>query len=270
MPKQIVLLTGASSGIGKAIAQQLGRSKTYFPILVSRNPDQLSIVTRQLDHGDYFPCDITDSTQVEALAEYVISNYGQIDVLINNAGYGKFGGALETSISDYRGMMETNYLGTVQLTQAILPLMLQQGRGKIINIASVAALTGTPNLAAYCASKFALLGFSEALQLEFSPQIQVGVLCPGPVQTPFFQEKDPATLFPPFILRHLLDADYVARQAIQLIKRPRVKVIPSVLSKMLLLKRWLPSLFIYFNKKLYNRFFNQEQSKTSSTHTIPK
>ena len=86
-------------------------------------------------------------------------------------------------------MMETNYLGTVQLTQAVLPWMLQQGSGKIINIASVAALTGTPNLAAYCASKFALLGFSEALQLEFSPQIQVGVLCPGPVQTPFFREK---------------------------------------------------------------------------------
>ncbi len=270
MQKQIVLLTGASSGIGKAIALRLGRSNIYFPILVSRNPDQLSAVTQQLEHGDYFPCDITDSTQVEALVNYVISHYGQIHVLINNAGYGKFGGALQTPISDYRGMMETNYLGTVQLTQAVLPWMLQQGSGKIINIASVAALTGTPNLAAYCASKFALLGFSEALQLEFSPQIQVGVLCPGPVQTPFFREEDPAALFPPFILRHSLDVDRVARHAIQLMKRPRVKVIPAGISWMLLLKRWLPSLFFYFNKKMYDRFLKKEQSKTSSSHAMTK
>ena len=188
MQPRIVLVTGASSGIGEKIARLLVR-RGDFPILVARRSEALQRLIRELGTGAAYPCDVTDGDSVRELVEQVKQTWERIDVLINNAGYGLFGGALEIPMSDYEGMIQTNYLGTVRLTRAVIPLMLEAGGGRIVNIASVAGLTGSPNLAAYCASKYALLGFSESLDLEFAPTIRVGVLCPGPVQTPFFRGK---------------------------------------------------------------------------------
>ncbi|RAL26361.1 SDR family NAD(P)-dependent oxidoreductase [Thermoflavimicrobium daqui] len=259
MTKKIVLLTGASSGIGEAIARKLVRTHQYFPLLVARRLDKLQSLAHELE-CDYFVTDITQQEQVKKLVQYAYSKYGQIDILINNAGYGTFGGTLETSFTDYQGILETNYLATVRLIQAILPSMLGAGGGKIINIASIAGLTGVPNLSAYSASKFALIGFSESLQLEYGSQIQVGILCPGPVQTPFFQGKDPKTLFPSLIARQLLDPETVANETIKLIDRPRVKVIPKKLFWLLLFKRIAPKLYMALCKKMYDSFFTQQKS----------
>lgn len=252
MNREIVLLTGASSGIGKEIAHQLVKEKRYFPLLVARNMDKLQELKNELKECDIFSCDVTNPEQVKNLVEQVVSEYGGIDVLMNNAGYGQFGGALDIPISDYIGIMDTNYLGAVRLIHAFLPYMLKAGNGKIINIASVAGLTGIPNLAAYCASKFALVGFSEALRLEYAPRIQVGVLCPGPVQTPFFRGDDPRDLFPAPIARQILDVQTVAQHAVQLINRPRVKVIPRGLRWSMQFRRLVPRFYLRITKKLYD------------------
>jgi uncharacterized protein len=253
LSQRIILITGASSGIGREIVRQLIQQGDY-PLLVARNQHTLQAIKKEWIDCETFPCDVTQPEQVKQLVDEVIDRFGKVDVLINNAGYGRFGGSLDLPLTDYMGMITTNYLGAVYLTQALLPHMLVQGSGRIINIASIAGLTGIPNLAAYCASKFALIGFFEALHLEYYPIIQVGVLCPGPVRTPFFQGKDPSHHFPAPVARQLMDVETVARHAIQLIKRPRIKVIPRSLSWALTVRRIAPTFYLWATKKLYDSF----------------
>lgn len=263
MNKRIVLITGASSGIGLEMARLLVQ-KGDFPILVARKINVLQDVRSELKHCDIFQCDVTQQEQVQRLVDEVVFRFGRVDVLVNNAGYGRFGGTLQIPLDDYRGMMETNYLGAVRLTHAFVPYMLQQGGGRIINIASIAGLTGIPNLAAYCASKFALIGFSESLKLEYAPLIKVGVLCPGPVQTPFFQGNDPNHHFPAPIARQLMDVETVARHAVQLMDRPRLKVIPRRLSWAMRMRRIAPGLYLWATKKVYDSFSKKQQQDGSS------
>jgi short-subunit dehydrogenase len=202
---------------------------------------------------------LTDPLQIERLAHQVLNRFGRVDALINNAGYGCFGGFLEIPLDEYRGMMETNYLSAIRLTHALLPAMLRQGGGTVLNIASVAGLMGIPNLAAYCASKFALIGFSEALRLEFAPLIRVGVLCPGPVQTPFFGDETPARFFPKPILKRLIDTDTVARHAVRLLDRPKTKIIPATLRWAIRFNRLAPGLSFRITKKWYAPLLAKEQ-----------
>ncbi|SEN23117.1 SDR family NAD(P)-dependent oxidoreductase [Lihuaxuella thermophila] len=253
MNRRIVLLTGASSGIGRELARQLVQ-RGDFPLLAARNREALEALKNELKQADIFPCDVTSLEQVSSMVDQIIDRYGRIDVLVNNAGYGRFGGSLDIPIEDYIGMIDTNYLGAVRLTCTVLPHMLKQGGGRIINIASVAGLTGIPNLAPYAASKFALVGFSESLSLEYSPRVQVSVLCPGPVQTPFFKGEDPSRLFPGPIARQLIDVETVARHAIQLMDRPkRIKVIPRGMSLSMKLRDWVPGMYLWVAKKMYRK-----------------
>lgn len=252
MNNPIVLVTGATSGIGEAIVRELP-DKGYFPILIGRRLSRLNEIQHDLKTGSYFSCDITQEAEVKQVVDEIIKIYGRIDVLINNAGYGRFGGSLDVSLDDYQGMMETNYLGTVRMVHHVLPHMLRFGGGRIINIASLAGLTGIPNLAGYCASKFALIGFSESLRLEYSPVIQVGVLCPGPVMTPFFRGEDPRHHFPSPIASQMLDAEQVARHALKMIERPNTVVIPKKLKWALKLRSWFPSLYFWTTRRIYRQ-----------------
>ncbi|MFC7441288.1 SDR family NAD(P)-dependent oxidoreductase [Laceyella putida] len=258
MNKPIVLITGASSGIGEEIAKQLVLNG-YFPILAARNMQALNKIKQELTECEVIQCDVTRDTDVKHLVDRVIRQFGRIDILINNAGYGRFGGTLDISLEDYQGMMETNYLGAVRTTYAVLPHMLQKRGGRIINIASLAGLTGIPNLAGYCATKFALIGFSESLRLEYSPMIQIGVLCPGPVMSPFFGKDDPSRYFPSPIARQMLDTRTVARHAIELIERPRMMVIPHKLKWALKLRHLFPGLYFWATQLMYGRMMPKDR-----------
>lgn len=261
MSNRIILITGATSGIGRELAKKLV-GKGDFPVLVGRNIDALHELQSDLKKCAIYPCDITQQDQVQQLVNQVIDQYGRVDVLVNNAGHGTFGGALDVSITDYKSMIETNYLGAVYLTYKLIPHMLDND-GRIINIASVAGLTGIPNLAAYCASKYALIGFSESLRMEFSPRIKIGVLCSGPVQTPFFRDKTPNDHFPPFIARQTLDVQTVAEYAIKLIERPRMLVIPNRLRWAIRFKTFFPRLYEWVTKKMYHSFQKETRERTT-------
>lgn len=250
MRKQIVLITGASSGIGQEIARELVK-RGDFPILVARNWENLQRFQDEHPNCAIFSCDVTNQKEVNQLIHQVIQQFQRVDVLVNNAGYGRFGRFLELSVEEYEGMIQTNYLGAVRMIHGLLPHMLKQGHGRIINISSVAGLSGSPNLAAYSASKFALMGLSESLRMEYSPTIEVGVLCPGPVQTPFFGGNDLEQCFPPLIARQKMDPTTVAKHAIKLIHQPRFKVIPFSLRFALKLRSLAPRLYVRVTQKLY-------------------
>jgi len=171
---QTVLVTGASSGIGQAIAQLLAeRGFTVFG--TARKPAAPASAKVTM-----VPLDVRSDDSVRACVERV----GQIDVLVNNAGYSLMGSAEETSLDEAKAQLETNFFGVARMVKAVLPAMRKTGGGKIINIGSLAGITAIPFGAFYTASKFALEGYTEALWHELRPfGIHATLIEPGFVHT---------------------------------------------------------------------------------------
>ena len=188
---KVAIVTGASSGIGRAFSEYLvERGAVVYGF--ARGRERLNETAEDL--GDAFhavQCDVGDEKQVEGAINRVASEAGRIDVLINNAGVGKFGGVDQLSARDWDASMETNARGVFLCTRAVVPHMRKLNEaegfgGHIVNIASIAGLLGNPNLSAYNASKFAVQGFSEATMKELREDgIKVTCIYPGSIETNF-------------------------------------------------------------------------------------
>lgn len=174
----VALVTGASSGIGRASALAL-QAAGYRVFGTSRKP------TTDAPRGmTMLIADVTDDASVHRLVQDVMAATGRIDLLINNAGYALSGAAEESSISQVQALFETNFHGVVRVTNAVLPIMRQQGSGRILNIGSVAGLIPGPFGAYYAASKHAIEGYSESLDHEVRPfGIRVAVIEPWATKT---------------------------------------------------------------------------------------
>ncbi len=180
--KNVVLVTGASRGLGNACANLLAENN-YTVYGASRN----SISTLNQNSADLFhtiKMDITDSESVLAGVNQITEDQGQIDILINNAGIVTAGPIEQTSMDEAKNQLETNFFGTVQVCKTVLPYMRKQRSGLIINISSTAGLIGLPFQGFYSASKFAIEGYSEALSKEVrSLGINVVIIAPGDYNT---------------------------------------------------------------------------------------
>ncbi len=156
--------------------------------MIARRQDELGSVADEiaLNGGVAFavPCDVTDPAQVESAVRDVVGEFGSIDILVNSAGVAIPDPVPEARLEDLRQMMEVNYFGSVHMIRAVLPIMQSAQRGNIVNIGSTAGRHGEPTLTGYCASKFALAGFTEALSIElFGSGITASIVTPGPVDT---------------------------------------------------------------------------------------
>jgi len=183
------LVTGASSGIGKAIALLFAEEGADL-CLVARSREALSEVANQCrDFGVEaldLVTDITDKAQVEQMARKGIDTLRKIDILVNNAGYSKHGPFIEIPIEEWDRMWMVNVRGTVLVTQVVIPSMVAAKNGHIVNISSTWGIHACGNASAYCATKFAVTGFSEALSKElWKDGIKVSAICPGAVLTSF-------------------------------------------------------------------------------------
>ncbi|MCB9760646.1 MAG: SDR family oxidoreductase [Alphaproteobacteria bacterium] len=182
---QVALVTGATSGIGRALARHLAGQGARV-IGAGRDQERLAQLAPEVDLA--LTLDVTRDPSVEVAAQVVQDRYGRLDVLVNNAGIGVFKPWDETTLDDHRRLHEVNVLGPVRLTRALLPHMVEAGQGAVVNVASVAGLRGYPRLGAYTASKFALVGWSETLRAELAGTgVDVVVACPPAVGTPFFE-----------------------------------------------------------------------------------
>lgn len=187
---KVVVITGASSGIGRATAFAMAKYGAK-PALLARTDSVLSEVAERCKRYKApevgkFVCDVRSETSVEQAFAAVLKQFGQIDVLINSAGLSLNGDVEGYSLNDWQTVLETNLTGTFLTCRAVLPAMKKQGGGQIINISSGAGREGIKNMAAYCASKFGVVGFTEALGHEVRAQnIRVSVLLPGSVATSF-------------------------------------------------------------------------------------
>jgi len=182
------LVTGASSGIGAALADALARAGATVA-LVARRADALATVAARLPAGraEGFPCDVRDEAGVARTVAAVERRFGPIDLLVNNAGIGRYLPFLETAPEESAAILETNLHGALALTRAVLPGMLARGRGHVVNVASIAGRIGSRNHTIYCASKFALAGFSESLAQELEGTgVGVTLVNPGIIATGFF------------------------------------------------------------------------------------
>lgn len=181
--KRIALVTGASSGIGRTAAEQLA-AQGFTVYTAARSMDKL--MTFASDTIKPIHLDVTDDTSMQACVEQVLAEAGQIDVLVNNAGYGSFGAVEDVSMAEARRQLEVNLFGLARMTQLVLPAMRSRRRGRIINIASMAGRIWVPFGAWYNATKFAVEGFSSSLRLELKPfNIQVVLIEPGSIRTPW-------------------------------------------------------------------------------------
>jgi short-subunit dehydrogenase len=251
---RVVLITGASSGIGRCLAVDLAERGAVV-VGCGRSLDRLQALSRELEHrspsSTVIKCDVAQLDQVRAMVTNVLSEFGKIDILINNAGVGMRKPFVDTSIAVIEEIMKINYLGTVYCTHEVLPSMIARRSGHIVNISSVAGKIGTLNLAGYCASKFAINGLSESLYHELKPLgINVSVICPGAVRTDFnksFADMPPKS--PPALV---IPAEFVSAAVIKAIEKKRAEV---VLPRQLALVYWLKSLMPGIFRAVLHRVF---------------
>ncbi len=185
---KVALVTGAGRGIGKAIALLLGTAGCRV-MLAARSRDQLAEVEREImgrkGTAAVVPCDLTRDDDIEKLVSECRRNFGAVDILINNAGWGKRAPVVKTRVEDWDQTFRLNLRAPMLLAQRLLPAMIEKGEGAIINIGSVSGKSGEANGAAYSASKFGLIGFTQSLYEEVREHgVKVSVILPGFVDTP--------------------------------------------------------------------------------------
>ena len=189
---QVVLVTGASSGIGRQVSLDFSGQGVRSIILVARSQSKLEdlekTIRKKFDiQTIVYPCDVSKKSEVEQMGREILDRCGHIDVLVNNAGFGLYGKVQDQSIEQIEAVTFTNFLGVVYCTKVFLGSMITRKSGHIVNIASVAASFGVAGLSAYCASKYAVLGFSESLSQELhGTGVGLTVVSPMGVKTNFF------------------------------------------------------------------------------------
>jgi len=187
---QVAVISGASAGIGREAALALAARGLRLALLARRPEPLAEVAALALDAGApdvvVCPCDVREESSVREAVAATLQRFGRIDILLNNAGLSLNGEIDGYSMADWRTVLDTNLTGTFLLCREVLPTMKAQRSGQILNVSSGAGRNGIRGMAAYCASKFGVVGLTEALGHEVRAfQIRVAVLLPGSVATDF-------------------------------------------------------------------------------------
>ena len=227
------IVTGASSGIGRAIARELARQGAKL-VVIARRKDRLGELAGEITAGggrvEMVAGDVTDEAIRQKAIDAARSSFGGLDVLVNNAGIGAMGPFDGADPLRLRRIMEVNFFALVEMTRAALPLLKRfdrKTRPIVVNVGSILGHRGVPHSSEYCASKFAVRGFSESIRAEFtSLGIDVLVVSPGTTETEFFDSVIQRTATPNWPEHAAISAAEVARQTVRAIRRGRREIIP--------------------------------------------
>ncbi len=224
---KVCIITGASSGIGKACAELFLLQQAKL-VLVDIHAERLANTVQELsalhDGSSIFslPASVRDEAQMQAMATKTVEQFGRIDILVASAGILRLGGTLktliDTSLHEWDAIIETNLTGTFLSNRAVLPTMIAQRQGDIINISSTSGRQGRAFDGPYCASKFGIIGFSESLAEEVSNfGIRVQTILPDSVDTPFWDQNGSAAIKSPTTI----PPERVAQLILHLVTLPR-------------------------------------------------
>jgi short-subunit dehydrogenase len=231
--KRVALITGASSGLGAEFARQLAPHVSGL-ILVARRQDRLEALRAELARpGLEIQChavDLADRGALDSFLAALAQSAPAVDLLINNAGLGDHGFFESSDWARVEGMLEVNIRALTRLTHAVLPGLVNAGRGAILNVSSVAGFVPVPQMAVYAATKSYVTSFTEALRAELrGTGVRVTTVCPGPVETEFSRvagrpgEED--TMLSPQFMR--VAAAQVVREGLQAVAGDRARVLPG-------------------------------------------
>jgi short-subunit dehydrogenase len=267
---KVAIITGASSGIGEATARVFGREGAKL-VLAARRVDKLLTLAQEINSMNtgaetlVIQADLSRLEDIQTMIAQTLEKFGRIDILVNNAGFGRLDWLENLDpIKDIQAQIELNVLGVIQTTRQVLPVMIEQRAGSIINMCSMAGLVATPTYTVYAASKHAVHGFSEALRREVKPWgIDVSLIYPGGVVTEFTQHaginRKTNAKTPKFML---LTAEQVANAVVKLVKRPRrMLIIPWLWSVTVFLNKFLPGLVDYTTIKRFTIPEREEELK---------
>lgn len=270
-----VLITGAGSGLGRAIALRFAAAGARLAVTdleISAAQATLEGVEKVGGSGFAAACDVRREEDFAALAQRVEREWGGLDVLVNNAGVATAGTVLDAPIEQWRWVLDINLLGCVRGCRALAPLMVAQGRGHIVNIASFAGIANPPALASYNAAKAAVISLSETLRFELAPHgVAVSVVCPSFFKTGLLESsrrQAPAALgnaAPQMerIVERLMEkapltAEDVAEAVYQAVRRRRFLVLPHTDErKRARLKRFAPELYFRVARKATAKFLQK-------------
>jgi short-subunit dehydrogenase len=228
---QVIVITGASSGIGRETALALGRERSRL-VLVARRKELLDVLRSEVEATGAkalsMALDLTQIEDVRRMVRETVETFGRIDVLINNAGFGFYGTVEKTPPPVVDEIFALNFKAPLYASQLAIPVMRAQGNGHIINISSVAGKRGLPLSGVYSATKFALDGLTQSMRLELKDTgIHVSIINPAATRTPFFAHSrrgDVGGEFKP--IGHVQPAEAVAAAIVACIRRPAVEIYP--------------------------------------------
>jgi short-subunit dehydrogenase len=270
-----ILVTGASQGIGRAIAQAAaGRGAKVLAVARSEGQLQELALKARAQGGTLDPlvADVTNPEDRRRMVEAARQHFGGLDVLVNNAGIGATGHFAEVSPDRLRKIMEVNFFALTETTRAFLPLLREGHQPAIVNISSIAGKRGIPARSEYSASKFAVQGFSEALRAEVAKDgLDVIVVCPGLTQTNFSQNMIEQKARLPLDHMRGMSAEQVAAATLRAIELGRREVCLTLQGRLItLVSRFLPWLADRIAARRVRRLFRDEiEARRRSSPTNP-
>ena len=228
--KKVIIITGASSGIGAATAQSFAKEGA-ITVLVSRTESKLLEVAQSIQEagGTAFvaPADVSQQEQLQAMVERVVNKFGRIDILFNNAGTSYVGEVKDQDfVPHLKQMIQTDFLGTVYCTKAVLPVMQQQGKGHILNMSSVVGKKAFAKFTGYSSVMHAISGFTDGLRQELrDTNIGVSIIHPGLTQTALLNHVEAHKMPAPFKAMTPITPEQVAEAVLNGIARKKAKIV---------------------------------------------
>lgn len=259
--KKLVLITGGSEGIGLSVAKEMLKNGAHV-VIAGRSAVKLKAAITLLEefcvNGDpklsSVTLDVTDFNECQKTIAGVVEKSGIPDYVINCAGFAHPAYLADLSVEDCRRMMETNFYGIFNVCKVIEPYFKKKGGGDLVNTSSMAGFLGLFGYTGYCATKFAVIGFSEALKRELKPYgIRVAVLCPPNTKTPGLENENrikPAEVLATEEKAKTVEPDFVARALLVGLRKGKFLIIPTFDGKLAyLLNRYIPWVIEHFTKR---------------------